>query len=200
MSEPREYTPEEVRAMFLQHIRTLVTYWERVPQAPTAREKLEGLAFSILVTLEGNPEDWALIRDKAERLGKYELHWWMENLLPTLEQFVAASKGNIDMGFWRNFYKDPKESGGPKFGGELLTLFPYLRVGDKDSRLVRNTDPNRYVSTLNIPTSVTQVPWVWKYLGTDYNMEFRAGFLAAAQDSETGTMMPVLGTIIREVK
>lgn len=56
MSEPREYTPEEVRAMFLQHIRTLVKYWERVPQAPTAREKLEGLAFSILVTLDGEAD------------------------------------------------------------------------------------------------------------------------------------------------
>lgn len=149
------------------------------------------------VTLEGNPEDWSLIRDKAERLGKYELHWWMENLLPTLEEFVAASKGNIDMGFWRSFYKDPDESGGPKFGGKLLTLFPYLR--DKD-KLISNTDPTRYVSTLNIPTSVTRVPWVWKYLGTDYNMEFSAGFMAAAQDSATGTMMPVLGNIIREVK
>ncbi len=120
----------------------------------------------------------------------------MEHLLPTLEEFVAASKGNIDMGFWRNFYKDPEESGSPKFGGNLLTLFPYLRDGNI---LVRNTDPTEYVETLNIPAGVTRVPWIWDFCGTNYNMEFQAGFMATAQDRETGTMMPVLGWSVREV-
>jgi len=53
MSEPREYTPEEVRTMFLDYIRGLVKYWAREDRVPDVKEKLEGLAFSILVTLDG---------------------------------------------------------------------------------------------------------------------------------------------------
>lgn len=56
MSEPREYTPEEVRTMFLDHIRNMVRYWAREDRVPDVEEKLEGLAFSILVTLDGGAD------------------------------------------------------------------------------------------------------------------------------------------------
>jgi len=52
----REKTVDEVREDFLQHIRTLVNYWDEVgePDAPkTQKERLAGLAFSIMVTLDG---------------------------------------------------------------------------------------------------------------------------------------------------
>lgn len=57
MEEPREYTADEVTEMFLKHIWGLVGYWEGKYDHKVAlmscREKLEGLAFSILVTLDG---------------------------------------------------------------------------------------------------------------------------------------------------
>jgi hypothetical protein len=53
MSEtPRAYTPEEARDLFLEHIRCMVDYWATV-KGRTEKEKLSGLAFSILVTLDG---------------------------------------------------------------------------------------------------------------------------------------------------
>lgn len=48
----REYTMEEVRSMFLEHVHNLVDYWERLP-GKEMKERLEGLAFSILVALDG---------------------------------------------------------------------------------------------------------------------------------------------------
>jgi len=48
----KEKTVEEVRTEFLEHIRELVNYWDRI-EKDTTKEKLEGLAFSILVTLDG---------------------------------------------------------------------------------------------------------------------------------------------------
>ena len=45
MSKP--YTEEEVREMFLDHIRYLCSYWARV-ERDSEKEMLEGLAFSIL--------------------------------------------------------------------------------------------------------------------------------------------------------
>lgn len=48
----RAKTTEEVRAEFLQHIRGLVDYWGEMPNR-TAREKCDGLAFSILNIFDG---------------------------------------------------------------------------------------------------------------------------------------------------
>lgn len=46
-----EKTTEEIRDEFLAHLAGLVRYWDRVDG--TSREKLNGLAFSILTTLDG---------------------------------------------------------------------------------------------------------------------------------------------------
>jgi len=53
-SEPRQYTTNEVAEKFLGYIQHLVDYWDKEERAPTAREKLHGLAFSILVALDGD--------------------------------------------------------------------------------------------------------------------------------------------------
>ena len=48
----KEKTEDEIRTEFLNHIRHLVNYWDKVDK-PTSKEKLEGLAFSILAMLDG---------------------------------------------------------------------------------------------------------------------------------------------------
>jgi len=78
------------------------------------------------ITLEGTPEDWQAIRDGAAALAEYDLAWWTDLLLPVLDQFVAASRGDIDTEFWRAFYKEEGGSGGPYIGGYIVTFFPYL--------------------------------------------------------------------------
>lgn len=50
----RAYTEEEVRGEFLDHIRHLISYWESEERAPTSKEKLEGLVFSILNIFDGS--------------------------------------------------------------------------------------------------------------------------------------------------
>ena len=47
------YTKEEMRSIFLEHIKGLVEYWENESRKLTSLEKLKGLAFSVLVTLDG---------------------------------------------------------------------------------------------------------------------------------------------------
>ena len=47
------YTKEEVREMFLDHIRCLVKYWDQVDTKNT-EEKLDGLAFSMLNIFDGS--------------------------------------------------------------------------------------------------------------------------------------------------
>lgn len=46
-------TAEEVREEFLRHISDLVEYWDSESRAHTLRERLDGLAFSILNIFDG---------------------------------------------------------------------------------------------------------------------------------------------------
>lgn len=61
MSEPREYTQEEARDLLLDKIVQLCAYWASPEVTRTSIEgRLQGLAFSILATLDG--EDGELPR------------------------------------------------------------------------------------------------------------------------------------------
>ena len=54
------------------------------------------------ITLTGEPDDWRKLLDKAKQLQKYDLDWWLEALLPALEEFVKASEGKPNLNFWRS--------------------------------------------------------------------------------------------------
>lgn len=49
--KPRAYTREEAQAMFIDHAIGMCNYWAKQPG--TDREKLAGLAFSLMVALDG---------------------------------------------------------------------------------------------------------------------------------------------------
>lgn len=48
----REKTVDEIRQEFLEHIGVIIHYWETLPDT-TVHERLSGLVFSILSTLDG---------------------------------------------------------------------------------------------------------------------------------------------------
>jgi hypothetical protein len=51
---PHAYGVDEVRAKFLTHVAGLIQYWDEAERGGSQRERLEGLAHSILVALDGN--------------------------------------------------------------------------------------------------------------------------------------------------
>lgn len=53
MSEPRAYTKEEVQGFLLSHLSSLVDYWDTAKEAGSQKERLGGLAFSILAVIDG---------------------------------------------------------------------------------------------------------------------------------------------------
>jgi len=53
MLEPREFTEAEVRQQYLELVWSSIDYWHNLPDK-TCREKMEGLAFGILVILDGD--------------------------------------------------------------------------------------------------------------------------------------------------
>lgn len=85
MDDPRAYTTEEARDMFLRQVAQIVKYWGDDARTPTVRGKLEGIAFSMLTALDGgsiglprcaivplpHEEDEAYLRSVGENFHPY---------------------------------------------------------------------------------------------------------------------------------
>lgn len=61
----RPYTSEEIKEQFLEHIHDLIEYWEMESRTKGSKEKLEGLAFSILSMLDGCSGDMPAFEVRA---------------------------------------------------------------------------------------------------------------------------------------
>jgi hypothetical protein len=159
------------------------------------------------ITLEGSPEDWERIRRNAEKLRDYDLGWWIDALLPILDQFVAASRGEVDRDFWGSIYSREAMSGYPQVTGWLLKLFPYL-PGKKGEGVRRNpyieTDPplNRGLSISEFPTGVSKADFLLidrTVAPPDtFPMQFLAGYVGIFQDLQTLALQPEIGWIVRD--
>jgi hypothetical protein len=169
------------------------------------------------VTLEGTVEDWERIHERAGRLAEFGLGWWTDDLLPITSEFVNAAKGRPDRSFWRTLYKQEGGSGGPYTQGWLVRLLPYLKtqrwVGDYQTgyatpweTTLRNPvlgrpsvdrRPFAGVTSDHLPSSASQVPFVWDYLRKDHDYQFVAGVLSVSQDPDTRAIRPRVGWAVR---
>ena len=167
------------------------------------------------VTLEGTPEDWSLLRDKALSLSQFDLEWWTVELKPILDQFVDAASGRVDVEFWRRIYKLKEAYGTHSVNGWILDLFPYIRDGRtknhclgkwKTISMEDKEDKGGFsfeieegeLSTESFPPGVVSAPFVWKIRGKEYNMKFFAGFMAATQNSKTLAIQPEIGWAVAD--
>ncbi len=130
------------------------------------------------IRLDGVPDDWVKLRQKAVQLARYDLGWWTYHLLPILDQFVDASNGKINHTFWSSLYKKINLSGGSCLSGWILKLFPYYCCGDE---FVMN-DFQTELSAHELPSGVSSVDFNWSYHGTTIPMKFFAGNICAGQD------------------
>ena len=84
MSDSREYTQDEVRDMFLDYVRGITEYWLELPNK-TTKERMEGLAFSILTCLDGGTSLPGFIVAPAPHESDKEFHqdrgenWFPDN-------------------------------------------------------------------------------------------------------------------------
>ena len=153
------------------------------------------------ITLTGTKEDWESIKERAQLLAPYELDWWLDDLLPILDEFSNAAGGKVKAKFWKSIYKlTGLGSGNPYVSGWFAKLFPYLKYGNtytKNPSLNPDQNPDfneeevwRSIETDNFPSGLSQVDFIWRYFNDSYKMEFVAGFIGFAQDEETLTLRP----------
>jgi hypothetical protein len=173
------------------------------------------------VTLEGTPDDWLVLAERAQGFEEYGLGAWLELLAPILNQFVRASQGNIDRSFWRSLYRFNQQSGGPLITGWITAFFPYLKDDETGNATMPIAAVLGYGGDLNkmlypgeklkpdwihgptlqhLPGGLSKAPFRWRYMDRSFDMEFLGGFVGVAQDQETLTLRPEIGWAVREAK
>ncbi|MDB5350128.1 MAG: hypothetical protein JWN86_1375 [Planctomycetota bacterium] len=172
------------------------------------------------IALEGTTEDWQSLAGRAEAFAEFGLARWIEFLRPILRQFVRASRGDVDVAFWRSLYKINNQSGGPVITGWITAFFPYLkdyRTGHAsvpiggffedegrgvEEMLYSFEDERRAFAhgpTIeSFPGGLSCAPFRWEYLDKTFPMEFLGGFVGVAQDSGTLALRPEIGWAVRE--
>jgi hypothetical protein len=155
------------------------------------------------VTLEGTPDDWQRLRQKLWSLLPYDLDWWLPHVREVCDQFVRASRGDIDAKHWRDIYKREDAYGWDVVNGWLVKLVPYLKNGRTGNFTVRNPllhDPDEQVSTSLLPSGISQVPFRcrWQGQAEDAAMEFLGGFVGVTQDTASLALRPRLGWAVRK--
>jgi len=110
----RAKTADEIRDEILEYIHRLVDYWDRESQTPNTRDKLDGLAFSILTMFDGDggmipafdiicsphPDDEAYNKSRGEnwypavQINEYPLHemWYKPNAVVVASQAGEGEK------------------------------------------------------------------------------------------------------------
>ena len=156
------------------------------------------------ITLEGTPDDWQHLLDKARGLDVFDLDWWLVHLIPLCEQFVRASRGDVDLAHWTAICKLRNQYGGDVINGWVARLFPYFRAFIDGPCNQRNPifETGEGFQTLVAPTGLSRVPFVWRNgaTGRERRMEAIGGLVGVTQDSQTLALRPKLGWAVREAE
>jgi hypothetical protein len=156
------------------------------------------------ITLEGTPADWQHLLEKAEGLDVFDLDWWLAHLLPICEQFVRASRGDVDPAHWGAICKLRDQYGGDVINGWVARLFPYLRRFINGPCDERNPifETGEGFQTLVAPPGLSRVPFLWRNAttGRERRMEAIGGLVGVTQDAQTLALRPKVGWAVREAE
>lgn len=148
------------------------------------------------ITLQGTTEDWQKVLDKTKQLAKYDLRWWTKELEPILEEFIKASKGDIDTTFWRNMFKyhSSKNYGIPQIiDGWVVTFFPYDKDGIRNNLKELNDEKS-------LPEEIVKVniSYFDEKIRQTIPLELWAGFVGLKQNKENFALTPKISWMIRK--
>ena len=145
------------------------------------------------ITVEGTVEDWQKIIEKTKFLEKYELKWWVSEILPVLEKILDTKMGNIDLEFWRRMLRirgDGSFYDKFRIDGWIVKFYPYDAEGGKMDMVSILEDLNDIKEERNnVPVKVKVID------GPEYNTSFDCGFIGVSEDPETLAIKPEIGWI-----
>lgn len=153
------------------------------------------------ITLEGTVADWESILTRAMNLAEFKLDFWLDHLIPVLEELVQTAKGNVKTSFWEQLYKEGGGSGGPHVSGWVNTFFPYFDsskgphkspyIDWRQRRGFGGPNPDSF------PSGLSKAPMLWHYQGTTFTMNLIGGLVGVEQDAD-GTVRPGFGWAVAD--
>ncbi|KAK8836535.1 hypothetical protein M9Y10_037796 [Tritrichomonas musculus] len=146
------------------------------------------------IIIEGSTADWQQIIEKLEKLRKFDLDDWVNELTPILTKIVESKEGKVDKEFWNNMIHIQPSRGAYRPGyvdGWFVKFFLYNIYGKRVCGKVSDNDDDLTSEMLTIPFKLT-------FMDKTTDCEFVAGFVGTSQDPETRSIKPEIGWIIRE--
>merc|ERR1712157_572663 len=115
-SQIREYIGEDTHSVIAGRFTTTCNVAQAVHEVTLMSAMKNYFSYSMRtlcgiskVTLLGSEDDWVQLHARAEALGSKMTpefrSLWMPKLLPVLNQFVAAYRGDVHHGFWQSMVK-----------------------------------------------------------------------------------------------
>lgn len=155
------------------------------------------------ITLEGSQQDWKDLKTYAQEFTKYGLDWWVKELNPIFEEFIAASVGKVNKQFWNSIYMiNPNEEGclGQRANGWSYKFFPYIKTCfecDEGIAFMKNPILGNKTSTkitfMELPNGISAVSFEWSLPnGGKQNMQLVAGFMGYTMTEETYLVRPYI--------
>lgn len=152
------------------------------------------------VVLEGTPQDWQKVLDKARALRKYDLAWWIDEIEPILQKIVKASEGEVDRQFWKGMFKqhnlEHSICGDPYVmaDGWIVKFYPYIM---ENGKIVRSNLRHIIDFGDKIPMELVWAPVSYTDIaGTTTDISLQAGFVGLSQDSVTMALRPEIGWFV----
>lgn len=157
------------------------------------------------ITLQGTPEDWQQVLDKAKQLKAYALSEWIGELEPILEEFVRAAEGTPNQEFWQKMVKQvrlPQLKGGggcdptqpTQLDGWVLKFFPDEQ-GVTPSK--KDHDDHMPADRVCVDFKYQIVDPIIGDIVEEHSMQLWAGFVGAEEDVKAHTLTPKIGWLVR---
>lgn len=160
------------------------------------------------VTILGTSDDWSLLKQRFQRVERFDLGWWVPTVVEILDKITekvrARENGakNLDVSgddeFWTSIFGYMGGSGGPFLSGWLVSLFPY--VGSSKPRRNNYIDwhqnkvgSSRGVNPGDLPKSASIVPMTWVYHSERFEMELHGGLMGVSFDVDNQRIRPEFG-------
>jgi hypothetical protein len=169
---------------------------------PKQNNKNEKKRYGIpYIKLYGTTVDWKKVKSNFKTLSKYMIsdfgEKWMNDIMPILDAFISASKGDIDIDFWNNIISTNNKS--DYVDGWINVFYPYIYIEHSKLRYY----PNEYNTPDflgnkkdEFPHTITSTPII--VMGKDkvINMHVHSGLLSAKQNRKTGLIKAQHGWIL----
>jgi len=155
------------------------------------------------IILEGNIEDYKSIKEKAQKLIKYNFKWYIDRIIPHIEKMIEAKSGKIDTNYFKSIIQE--------YSIDRICVTDYYITGwILDFFAYRNNKVNGQIkiekfdgkssgirSFENLASQILIVPFtIFEGITQKtYNMKYQVGFIGCDQN-EKKEVSPVQGWIV----